>query len=266
MTINNSLKIKILYDFLLGIKREVIAKKYGISTGSVSAIVDEFELDIPDIQKIRAMMVKLSAAGNDPKLIYPAIRLHNYIKNLGLTEAQAEYMLEMFQEYAFKNNYDVSALFDSIINAFTFAQKCGTDLEHLDQHVKNRKLVLEAIEALIRKLNNDREIMPYKLNIDLAEFQEYKKNQPLIQNFIIVANELHFEKKVTKVLKDQLEILKSEFYEKEIENEKLKQLLSQQREKEGEEYIDYRQDIVNFDSINLPLDDSNDVDDNIDRS
>lgn len=45
MTINQSLKIKILNDYLSGMRREDIAKKHGISTGSVSAIVDEYEID-----------------------------------------------------------------------------------------------------------------------------------------------------------------------------------------------------------------------------
>ena len=89
MTINNSLKIKIIDDYLSGMKREDIAKKYGISTGLVLAIAEEFEVEIPDIHKMRAMMLKLNAARNDAKLFYPAIRLHSLIKILGLTESKA---------------------------------------------------------------------------------------------------------------------------------------------------------------------------------
>ncbi|HYG00732.1 MAG TPA: hypothetical protein VD815_11610 [Candidatus Saccharimonadales bacterium] len=63
MTINNSLKIKIIADYLSSVKREDIAKKNGISTGSVSAIADEFEEEIPDIHKLRTMMLKLNSTG-----------------------------------------------------------------------------------------------------------------------------------------------------------------------------------------------------------
>jgi hypothetical protein len=96
----------------------------------------------------------------------------------------------------------------------------------------------------------------------LAEFQEYKKNQPIVQKFIILANELHFEKEITKLLKDQVKILKTEVYEKEIENERLKQLLSQLQEKEDKYITDYQQDIVNFDNTDVPVDNSNDVKEN----
>ena len=48
-------------------KREDILKKYGISIGSVSAVAEEFEEEIPDIHKIRAMMIKLNPTGYSPK-------------------------------------------------------------------------------------------------------------------------------------------------------------------------------------------------------
>jgi hypothetical protein len=266
VTISQQLKIKIVLDYLSGIKREVIAKKYGISTGSVSAIAEEFEEEIPDIHKIRAMMIKLNETGNSPKTFYHAIRLYNHIKNQGLTEAQAEYILEILQDYAFKENYNISDLFNAIINAHVIAQKCGTDLEHLEDYANEKAIVSESKKALVRKLDYDIELLPYKLSINLAEFQEYKKNQPIVQNFIILANELHFEKEITKLLKDQVKTLKTDVYEKEIENGRLKQLLSQRQEKEDEYFTDYQQDTVNFDYTDLLVDDSTDVKENADSS
>ena len=181
MTINNGLKIKIIADYLSGMKREDIAKKYGISTGSVSAIAEEFEEEIPDIHKIRAMMVMLNATGNNPKIFYHAIRLYNHIKNLGLTEVQAENILAILQEYAFKENYNISDLFNAIINAHVIAQRCGTDLEHIEEYANAKAMVAESKKAQIRKLNNDIEFLPHKLNLDLAEYQEYQRNRPILQ-------------------------------------------------------------------------------------
>jgi len=160
----------------------------------------------------------------------------------------------------------VSALIDSIINAYYIAQKCGTDLEHLDQHVNNKKMVLEAIEMNIGKLNNDIEFLPYKLNIDIAEFQEYKKNQPIFQKYINLVNESDIQARRMKLLENDKKDLEIQVLKRDREIERLKRLLSQQREKEGENYIDYQQDIVNFNSINLPLADDNDVEDIIDSS
>ncbi len=264
MTINRSLKIKIIADYLSGVKREDIAKKYGISTGSVSAIAEEYEEEIPDIHKIRAMMIKLKATGNDPKLFYHAIRLHNYIKNLGLTEVQAENILEILQEYAFKKIYNISDLFDAIIGAFNIAAKLGTDLEHLDQHVHNTAMVLQANESLIRKQKNEIEILPYKYNIKIAELEEYQKNIPIFQTCINMAKELDMEKRKNKLLEDDNEILRSEKHNLEIENERLNQLLAQQQQQSGEAneyYAGYQQDIANLDSNDCLVDDNNDVED-----
>lgn len=264
MTINNHLKIKIIADYLSGMKREGIAKKYGISTGSVSAIAEEYEEERPDIHKLRAMMLKLNAAGNNPKLFYPAIRLHNYIKNLGLTEAKAEYILEIFQEYAFKKNYNISEIIDAVIKAFNIAAKWGTDLEHLDQHVHDKEVVLQAKEALKRKLENDIEVLPHKYNIKSSEFQEYQRNKPTLQKFMNLAIQLDIKDRTNKLLEDQVKTLESKVHKLEIENERLNQLPTQQGKKEDGSYIGYQKDIVNFDSTDCLVDDSKDVEDNTD--
>lgn len=266
MTINQSLKIKIIADYLSGMKREDIAKKYGISTGSVSAIAEEFEEEIPDIHKIRAMMIKLNSTGNSPKTFYHAIRLHEYIKNLGLTEVQAEKILEILQEYSFKENYNISDLFDAIINAHVQAHRYGTDLEHLDECVNGKTMLAEAKEDLVRKLNNDIEFLPHRLNIDLAEYQEYQKNKPILQKLMNMAVELDIQNRRNKLLEDDNKKLKSEKQILEIENERLYRLLAQQQQskKADEYYTGYQQDISNVDSTDCLVDDNNDVEDNTD--
>ena len=263
MTISHNLKIKIITDYLSGMKREDIAKRHGISTGSVSAIAEEFEEEIPDIHKIRAMMIKLNETGNSPKIFYHAIRLHNYIKQIGFTEVQAENILEILQDYAFKNNYNISELFNANINAHVIAQKCGTDLEHIEEDANAKAMVVESKEALIRKLNNDIEFLPHRLNIDLAEYQEYQRNRPTFQKFMNLTNELDIQNRRNKLLEDDNKSLKSQKHNLEIENERLNQLLAQQQQqqqqqsKEADEYYTgYLQDIVNVDSTDCLVDDN----------
>ena len=266
MTINKNLKIKVIADYLSGMRREDIAKKYGISTGSVSAIAEEFEEEIPDIHKIRAMMIELRATGNSPGTFYHAIRLHNRIKNLGLTMAQAENILEILQEYAFKENYNISDLINTIINAHVIAQKCGTDLEHIEEYANAKAMVAEAKEALTRRLINEIEYLPYKLKINLTEFQEYQRNQPIFQKYLHMVTELDIQNRRNKLLEDDNKILKSEKHNLEIENERLNQLLAQQQQqsKEVDEYYSYQQDIANVYSTDCLVDDNNDVEDNTD--
>lgn len=264
MTISQQLKIKIIADYLSGMKREDIAKKYGISTGSVSAIAEEFEEIIPDIHKIRAMMIKLNATGNNPKVFYHAIRLHNHIINLGLTIEKAEYILEIFQDYAFKNNYNISELIDAVLNAFNIAAKWGTDLEHLDQHMHDKDMVLQAKEDRKRKLENDIEFLPHKYNIKLAELQEYQSNKPTYQIFMNLVNELDIQTRINKLLEDEKKNLKIKVLERDKEIEMLNQLLSQQEKKAEGYYIDYQEDIANLNSIDCLVEDSNDIEDNSD--
>jgi transcriptional regulator with XRE-family HTH domain len=201
MTINHSLKIKIIADYLSGIKREDIAKKYGISTCSVSAIAEEFE-EIPDIHKLRAMMIKLNETGNSPKTFYPSISLHKRIENLGLTMVQVENILEIFQEYAFRKKFNISELIDAIINAYSIAQRCGTNLERLGEHANAKVMVVERMETQARKLRNDIEYFPYKLNIDLTEFQEYQRNKPTLQKLVNMTTELDVKDRRIKLFEE----------------------------------------------------------------
>ncbi|HYG00733.1 MAG TPA: hypothetical protein VD815_11615 [Candidatus Saccharimonadales bacterium] len=130
------------------------------------------------------------------------------------------------QEYAFKKNYNISQLFDAIINAFNIAAKWGTDLDHLEQHVHNKEIVLQGIESLTRKRKNDSEYLYYKHNIKLAEIQEYQRNKPTLQKFMNLINELDIEKSRSKLLENQNKTLKFELHKKEIKNERLNQLLT----------------------------------------
>jgi hypothetical protein len=256
MTINKNLKIKIIAQFLSGIKREVIADDNGISTGSVSAIAEEFEEQIPDIHKLRAMMIKLNETGNSPKTFYHAIRLHNHIENLGLSMVQVENILEILQEYVFKNNYNIADLFDAVINAYSIALRCGTDLEHLDEYANARKVVLEGIEIQVRKLRYDREILPYKLNIDLAEFQEYQKHQPIFQKYMQMTMESDIKDSRIKLLEEEKKDLQLKYLEMKRENERLKLRLKQLEKNEGRNYPDYQLDITNLDSTDCLVDDN----------
>jgi hypothetical protein len=182
-----------------------------------------------------------------------------------LTEVQAENILEILQEYTFKNNYNISELFNAIINAHLIAQRCGTDLEHLDEYANAKAMVVEAKEALIRKLINDIEFLPHKYNIELSELQEYQKNKPIFQKYINMANELDIQNRRNKLLEHKVKNLKIQVLEKDREIERLNQLPKQLEKREAGYYVGYQEDIANLDSTDCLVDDSNDVEDNNDR-
>jgi hypothetical protein len=241
-------------------KREDIAKKYGISTGSVSAIVEECEEEIPDIHKLRAMILKIIATGNSPETFYHAIRLHNYTTSQGITEADAERILEIFQEYAFKRNYNISELIDALIGAYEIAAKYRTDLAHLKEYADAKKVELELMIAQKRKLRSDIEFLPYKLSIDLAEFQEYQRNKPTLQKFMNLKIELDIKDRRINLLEEAMRDLNLENREKDREIERLKRLHIQQKKEDGN--YKYYQDITNLDSTDYLVDDDDSYENN----
>jgi regulator of replication initiation timing len=113
--------------------------------------------------------------------------------------------------------------------------------------------------------------LPYKLNIDLAEYQEYQRNKPIFQKLMNMATELDIQIRRNKLLEDDNKKMKSEKHDLENENERLNQLLIQQQQqqqqqskKADEYYTGYQLDIVNVDSTDCLVDDNNDLEDNKD--
>jgi hypothetical protein len=147
-------------------------------------------------------MIKLNETGNSPKTFYPSISLHKRIENLGLTMVQVENILEIFQEYAFRKKFNISELIDAIINAYSIAQRCGTNLERLGEHANAKVMVVERMETQARKLRNDIEYFPYKLNIDLTEFQEYQRNKPTLQKLVNMTTELDVKDRRIKLFEE----------------------------------------------------------------
>jgi hypothetical protein len=102
----------------------------------------------------------------------------------------------------------------------------------LGEYANANVMVVESKKALIRKLNNDVEFLPHKLNIDLAEFQDYQINKPTFQKLII---ESEIKDRTSKLLEDQNDYLRIQLQERNREIERLNQLLSQ-REKNEDGY------------------------------
>ncbi len=226
MTIPYNLKIKVLHDYLKGIKREQIAKNNGISTGAVSMIIDEFRKDIPDIDKLREMAVQIKATGYDINDYFFAIRYINQVKRLGLTEEKAEKIIEEFHEYAFKNSMDLPTLVDSILRGFEMAKERGIDMEYLEKYISERVLVIDAMKSNIGKLRNDIEVLPHKFNIKLADLQEYLITKPLVDGRINSMNEdLKIKDIRIKNLKDERDELKFKVQEQVSTIDKLNNLL-----------------------------------------
>jgi hypothetical protein len=91
-------------------------------------------------------------------------------------------------------------------------------------------MVVESKEALVTKLTNDIKFLPHKLNIDLAEYQEYQRDRPILQKLMNLAVKLDIQNRRNKLLEDDNKKLKSEKHNLEIENERLNQLLAQQQQ------------------------------------
>src|SRR5215212_906132 len=104
--IPHSLKKKVIKEWLQGIPRDTIASNNGIGGGTVSRIIKEAIMNMPDIDMLRGVAVKLNKENLDINYFASSVRLKKILDRLGLTEEKLELLIEQVNTYCFKHEVD----------------------------------------------------------------------------------------------------------------------------------------------------------------
>jgi hypothetical protein len=104
-----SIKIKVLDEWLQGTTRIKIAENNGISAGTVTEIHQQARNnDIPDIDLMRSLALKLKKEGLDVNRFASSVRLKKVLDRIGLPEEKLELLLEEINVHCFKREIDVN--------------------------------------------------------------------------------------------------------------------------------------------------------------
>ena len=101
--IPHSLKKTVIKEWLQGISRDTISSNYGIGGGTVSRIIQEAKMNIPDIVLLREVAVKLKKENLDMNHFASSVRLKKILDRLELTEEKVELLIEQVNTYCFKH-------------------------------------------------------------------------------------------------------------------------------------------------------------------
>jgi hypothetical protein len=94
MYIPDKLKSKTLDDWLSGLSRDEIALANHTSQGSVSAILKELRTEVPDLDLMRELAVKLKKENLTILDLSHALRIHNRLNKLNISLELAEFIFE----------------------------------------------------------------------------------------------------------------------------------------------------------------------------
>ncbi len=139
--------MKIRDLWLSGISRDLIARTVGIGCGSVSRIIDEIRSkEVPDLDLLRAIAVKIKSEGLDSTAVASHIRFSNTLEQMGLPEKDLEMLILHIESHCFKTNQNIHDFVVAVNENFKFASELGVSISEVSDSIEHKKQELQTLE------------------------------------------------------------------------------------------------------------------------
>ncbi len=164
-------KIKVLNRWLNGMSRENIAINNEISEGSVSNIIQDFKNeDIPDIDLLREVALRLKRQNLDLTQFARSMRLRKMLDNLELPEDRIEKFLEHLCIFFYKHDdRNIEQFLSQLESVYELAVR-------LDESIYNIPASVDEKKAEIRELEEKISTLKQQIEEKNAEFVSIFKN------------------------------------------------------------------------------------------
>ena len=138
--IPQSIKIKVLNEWLQGTTRSKIAENNGISVGAVTDIHQQARNnDIPDVDLLRNLALKLKKEDLDVNHFASAVRLKKVLDRIGLPEEKLELLLEEINVYCFKREMDEKELLSKLDEILQMAYELDIPISDVLKKISQKK-------------------------------------------------------------------------------------------------------------------------------
>src|ERR687890_202413 len=186
-----SIKKRVIKQWLLGISRDQIAEDNDIGAGTVSAIIkDTKQKDIPDIDLLREVDLVLKSNDLDLVVLADSIRLKKKLDDMDLSEDQIESLIETCNIHCFKRSLKAEEFVNIINKVVALSQSLGIPAEQLTHYITQEKLYLEKVKGETEDAKEKQDQVLQYYNVTMNDLEEYKRNIPLIDYITQVKNQL----------------------------------------------------------------------------
>ncbi|MFZ0510647.1 MAG: hypothetical protein WAM14_03495, partial [Candidatus Nitrosopolaris sp.] len=179
------IKKQAIVQYLQGVSRDRIAAENDIGTGTVSNIIEEWKRGVQgsDYESVRDLAIHCKKQGVNLGDLVSALRIKNYIKQLGVDEERVEQFI-----IRCANSQDQQKIIDVVY-------KIG----HID-------VPLEELEDHIKQLSYEKETLQHEIDDARAVTDSVNVDRQIIEDFKELKNEMdkyHLEdpKKFLNVLR-----------------------------------------------------------------
>jgi hypothetical protein len=197
------IKSQIIRDWLSGKRRKEISVNYGIATGTISNVVEEWRLQIgrTEIDSLRDLVVEWRKSGITAAECALGMRIINVLKSIGINEDQI--YVFMNQIYDKCRYYDISP--DTIVD--TAKQVVGLVNEIPISEIP--KYIQEKVQEKVRADNEVQQAMKEKSNAE-AQLQSTLRNNAITiqtlsafikaKDFLMNNHNIHIDGDLSKVV------------------------------------------------------------------
>jgi hypothetical protein len=147
--IPHTIKVRVVRGWLRGLSRDSIVIENNIGYGSVSSIIDQFRLQIEDIDLLRAVSTELMKNGLDLYQLGASIRLKRKLDKLRLSEEKIENILEQINIHCFQEGIETEQFFVHIDEVTQIANNLGFSIYEIPEIIERGKREIARLDELI---------------------------------------------------------------------------------------------------------------------
>jgi hypothetical protein len=220
--IPRAIRDEVIWKWLMGLRRDKIAKECGISTGMISNIISSAKTQSSnapeDFDLVRQISLMLKREGLSLDTLASTLRLRSILKDKNLREEQIEQLFDDFDVHFFKKKGVLTEEFvDNIINLSEISKKLNIPIDKLFESVSEKRRENDKLNDEIENKRMMRIVAIQDLLITTKDLEEYKKNRPIIEHCRRLEKAFHLRdldyESLDKQLKDEkLEKIQEQSY------------------------------------------------------
>jgi type I site-specific restriction endonuclease len=196
----------VIRKWLLGVKRDGIAKETNIGKGTVSEIISQYSSKDSEVDLIRQVALAIRDLQTNVFAFSQALRLKNILNEVGLKEEEKiESLVTIAEIHCFKRGLDLQEFFDIVEKVASYSNELGIPTEDLPGHIEEEKETLEKLNSQIKdsKTNNLSAVLQNN-EVTLRDLENYKNDKPVMDTVVEIQEELADVAKERDWLREQL--------------------------------------------------------------
>lgn len=195
----------VIRKWLLGVKRDGIAKETNIGKGTVSEIISQYSSKDSEVDLIRQVALAIRDLQTNVFAFSQALRLKNILSEVGLKEEEKiESLVTIADIHCFRRGLDLQEFFDIVEEVASYSNELGRPVEDLPSHIEQEKKSLEKLNSQIKDARTNLSAVLRNNDVTRKDLENYKNDKPVMDTLVETQEELANVAKERDRLREQL--------------------------------------------------------------